>query len=220
MQDNFTDILSRAASGLGIRLGEREISLFRMYERELLLWNNRINLIRLKTPVDLPVKHCVDSLIPLKFIAARSASLLDIGSGAGFPGIPLKIAADSLAVTLMEASRKKASFLKYVVSTLGLTRIDVLQSRAESLAGRENYKGAYEIVVSRAAFKLSEFVALATPFLSPSGIVIAMKGRGIQQELEAALPELHALGLKVRERAELRLPVTGDTRNIIIITRY
>jgi 16S rRNA (guanine527-N7)-methyltransferase len=153
MEKKLSQILSEAANAMGIALGKGEHSLFAAYYGELLAWNRKINLVSVKSDRDIIIKHFIDSLTLLPYIRHNTCRVLDIGSGAGFPGIPLKIAVNSLKVFLLESSRKKSSFLKHVIRSLDLTDTVVIHNRAELLMD-EAYRGFFQIVTSRATFKL------------------------------------------------------------------
>jgi 16S rRNA (guanine527-N7)-methyltransferase len=216
MEKKFSQILSEAANALGIALGERELSLFAAYYGELLAWNSKINLISVKSDRDIIIKHFIDSLTLLPYINDNACRILDIGSGAGFPGIPLKIAVSSLKVFLLESSRKKSSFLKHVTRSLGLTDAVVVHNRAQFLMEDETYSGYFQIVTSRATTKLPEFLRMGAFFLAADGFLIAMKGKKSDQELTEAAGMSYGLGLKYIGSHDLRLPITGDFRRLII----
>ena len=216
METTLQKILSEASSALGVRLGEREFALFQEYYSELLFWNSKINLISVKSELDIPIKHFVDSLMPLQFIEKKTGSLLDIGTGAGFPGIPLKIVADTLEISLLDSSRKKASFLKNIVRKLRLEHTTVINKRVELLMTDETYRGAFDVVISRASFRLPQFLEIGAFFIPPGGILIAMKGVNINKELEEAEEISQEVGLKHIGCHAIRLPITEDFRNIVI----
>jgi 16S rRNA (guanine527-N7)-methyltransferase len=216
MEQRVSQKLSEAANVLGIALGDRETSLFAAYYGELLAWNNKINLISAKSERDIIIKHFIDSLTLLPYIKDETCRVLDIGSGAGFPGIPLKIAVSSLKVFLLESSRKKTSFLKHVIRSLDLTDAVVIHNRAELLMEDESYRGSFQVVTSRATFKLPEFLRMGAFFLAPKGSLIAMKGNLSDQELRDANEMSHSLGLECIGSRDLTLPITGDFRRIII----
>ena len=216
MEKTLSKILSEAAGAMGIALGERELSLFATYYRELLAWNSKINLLSVKSDQDIVIKHFIDSLTLLPYIRDETCRVLDIGSGAGFPGIPLKIALNSVKVSLLESSRKKSSFLKHVIRSLGLTDAVVINSRAECLMEDETYSGYFQIVASRATAKLPVFLRMGAFFLAPNGFLIAMKGKKSDQEQTEAAGISHSLGLKYIGSHDLTLPMTGDFRRIII----
>jgi 16S rRNA (guanine527-N7)-methyltransferase len=216
MEEKLSRILSEGAGALGIALGERELSLFATYYRELLAWNKKINLISVKSDRDVVIKHFVDSLTLLPYIRSETCRVLDIGSGAGFPGIPLKIAVDSLKVSLLESSRKKSSFLKHVIRSLALTDAVVIHNRAEFLMEDETYSGYFQIVTSRATSKLPEFLRMGAFFLAPNGFLIAMKGKMSDHEQTEAAGISHRLGLEHIGSHDLTLPIIGDFRRIIL----
>jgi 16S rRNA (guanine527-N7)-methyltransferase len=216
MEERVSRILSEGANALGIALGDREKALFAAYCGELLAWNNKINLISAKSERDIIIKHFIDSLTLLPYIKHETCRVLDIGSGAGFPGIPLKIAVTSLKVFLLESSRKKTSFLKHVIRSLSLTDTVVIHNRAEFLMKDETRRDFFQIVTSRATFKLPEFLRMGAFFLAPKGSLIAMKGKISDQEMTDAAETSQSLGLKYIGGHDLTLPISGDFRRIII----
>ena len=216
--ENLKDIISTASGDIGITLTSRETDLLVEYYKELLLWNEKMSLVSVKSPLDIP-KHFIDSLTVTKFIKDGDLKLLDIGTGAGLPGIPLKIKMESLRVTLLDSSRKKISFLKSVIRKLGLRDISVVNDRAESLIHEKGYKGFFDIVISRAAFKIPHFLILGEPFLSDGGILIAMKGKNADDELERAADTIRRTGLELTCSHEIKLPVTGESRKILCFHR-
>jgi len=216
--EEFKKIINRAANGIGITLTKREIDLLSEYREELLRWNRKMSLVSIKSPLDLP-KHFIDSLTVTRFINGDHPKLLDIGTGAGLPAIPLKITMRSLRVTLLDSSRKKTSFLKGVVRRLGLKDISIINGRAESMKDSDNYLGHFDIIISRAAFKIPYYLSLGEPLLSEGGTLIAMKGRNTKNELEQADDALRKTNLELTGTHEINLPVTGETRNILCFQR-
>jgi 16S rRNA (guanine527-N7)-methyltransferase len=210
------DILFQAALTMDISLTAKELVLFETYYKELLTWNKKINLVSVKSDLDIPIKHFIDSLTLLPYIKRKTGQVLDIGSGAGFPGIPLKIALNSLTVVLLESSRKKSSFLKHIIRSLNLTDITVINNRGEILMEDETYRGRFEVVISRATFKLPQLLRIGGFFLSPSGSLIAMKSKKSDPELTEAADMSQKVGLKYITSHNLTLPMTGDFRKIII----
>jgi 16S rRNA (guanine527-N7)-methyltransferase len=207
-------ILGRAANRIGLELDESRLSLFRTYEKELLFWNRKVNLISHKTEFDIPIRHFIDSLTLARFVPSGSR-LLDIGTGGGFPGVPLKILDPSILLTLVESNGKKVSFLRELCRKLNL-EVKILHSRVEELAGQ--YRSAFDIVVSRAGLRLPELLETGSLFTSPGGKIIAMKGGDSREE--ESLPEgfIHRLGLTLSDTRTLRLPITGDGRKILIFS--
>lgn len=210
------DMLVNGAFSLGITLSEKELASFATYQRELLHWNKKINLVSVKSDLDIPIKHFLDSLTLVPFIQATRGQVLDIGSGAGFPGIPLKIAIDSLNISLLESSRKKASFLKHIIRSLHLTDITVIHNRAEYLMEDETYRGSFSIIISRATLKLPQFFRMGAYFLAPKGVLLAMKSKRVEEEFTEAENISQNLGFQYVARHDITLPVTGDFRTIIM----
>lgn len=214
---NIHDILAGAAGEMGISLTAQALDRFTAYSRELSFWNEKMSLVSLKSPHDV-TKHLIDSLSPARFIEDGNR-LLDIGTGAGLPGIPLTIARGPLHVTLIDASRKKSSFLKSVIRTLDLRSASVVTGRAESLADNPHYRGAFDIVISRATFKIAQLLTVGEPFLAPEGTLIAMKGNHPDEELARATDSLIQTGLALTGFHKIVLPVTGEERTLLCFSR-
>jgi 16S rRNA (guanine527-N7)-methyltransferase len=220
MDDPFLDTLARGAAAVGVPLGDEPLRLFARYHQELLLWNRRINLVSEPSAREVALRHFVDSLTPLPWIARSGGHrLIDLGCGGGFPGIPLRIARPDLQLTLVEASRKKASFLSQVVRVLSLDGVTLLQERVETLSTRATFAGRYDTVISRAAFKLPDLIRKAALFLSPGGRLIALKGPSPEAEMAAAEPVLAPAGMVFEACRHVSLPVINLQRNIIIYSR-
>ena len=171
----WSDLIIEGAGVFGIDLTDRQSRQFALHAAELARWNQKINLTAITDPAEVAVKHFIDSLPAARFIP-KDATLLDIGSGGGFPGIPLKVLRPSVSVTLIDASRKKVNFLKHVMRTLKLKNIEALHMRAEDLADDPLYRHRFDVITSRALASLKLFCRLAVPLLSDEGIIIALKG--------------------------------------------
>lgn len=219
MENNLGNILSEASEALGVHLKDRELALFSIYFTELLLWNKKMNLVSVTSDLDIPIKHFIDSLVPVLFLINRDAKLLDIGSGAGFPGLPMKIAVPSLQVFLLDASRKKTSFLKHIIRNLRLLDTTVIHKRAEDLMAGDAYRNYFDIVISRATLKLSELLRMGAFFLKPEGIVIAMKGRNMAIEWNEGANMADLSGLTFLFCRDILLPVKGDLRKIVLFKK-
>lgn len=174
----------------GTHIDDEMMGRFFEYTFELLRWNHTTNLTAITDPLDIAVKHLADSISPASDIGKRGV-VLDIGSGGGFPGIPLKIANPGLTVTLIDASRKKVSFMRHVIRHLNLTGITALHARAEELAKQDTYLKFFEVVISRALSDLTKYLALALPLVSKPGTIIAMKGRLDGNEVSSARSFFH-----------------------------
>jgi 16S rRNA (guanine527-N7)-methyltransferase len=205
------------ARKLGIVIDEGHTALFCTHAAELINWNRKINLTAITNPRDIAIKHFVDSLAPAGCIP-DGARLLDIGSGAGFPGIPLKISKPSISVLLIDAVRKKINFLKHVLRILGLENIEARQIRTENLLKGTGQAISFDVIIGRALSDLAPFVKSALPLLSRQGTIIAMKGKVGAKELDAVCahaPE-DQYSLEVER---YKLPLIQASRSIVIIKR-
>ena len=215
----WRQLLAEGSRAFGVEIGPEVAEQLAMHARELLRWTARINLTAITDAREIAVKHILDSLAPAGLLPPHG-TLLDIGSGAGFPGIPLKLVRPSLGVTLIDASRKKVNFLKHVIRTLGLTDIQALHLRAEDLGGQPDLPHQFEFIVSRALSTLEPFLRTALPLLTPGGIVIAMKGRLTDSEAPAAV--VARLGAESSIALEVRsygLPLLESQRSLVILRK-
>ena len=210
--DSAIRLFLETARELRIPLSKEKIPLFEQYYRELLSWNEKINLTRITDVREVIVNHFLDSLVPERFIAP-GASIADIGTGAGFPGLPLKIIRPDLVVTLIDSSFKKVAFLRHVVRTLGLTGVDVRQVRIEK---RKSRAPEFMFGIGRAVSALPAFLAMARRAVVVGGSIVAMRGAQFQEELEGVKKMLPELNLSVRVVSRVVLPVTEVKRGIII----
>lgn len=213
----FHEYLKRGAEELGISISPEQQVSFTLFANELCKWNRKINLTSITLPEEIAVKHFVDSLSLAKY-ADLTGTLLDIGSGGGFPGIPLKIIAPKLTVVSVDAVEKKINFQRHIARSLGLEGFTALHSRVENLF--PEYKNSFNCVVSRAFADIPEFVKYALPLLADNGCIIAMKGRGGRNEAEAATAELKKMGAVVSAIYEFELPLLNDLRAIIVIRKF
>ncbi|MDA8125011.1 MAG: 16S rRNA (guanine(527)-N(7))-methyltransferase RsmG [Deltaproteobacteria bacterium] len=219
MEDSLRQNLSLGAAEIGLTLDPAALDLFSAYQRELLLWNQRINLVSDKSSREIVIRHFLDSLTVVPWIARPEGMAIDLGSGAGFPGIPLQIALPQLQMTLVESSRKKSSFLQHIVRTLGLSQITVIRERVEALIGEKSCAGSFDTVVSRAAFKLPELIRTAAFFLKPGGLLIAMKGPDPQEEMAEAGAILDGVGMAHAASHDIPSPLEKIARKIVIYQR-
>lgn len=216
MAYNPLSLLSEHAEEFGLSLSQEDIAKFDIYLRDLKAWNERFNLTAIRDDQGIIIKHFLDSLTPLRFIK-RGSALLDIGAGAGFPGIPMKIVEPSLKVTLLDSVNKKVVFMKHMISGLGLTDIEAVHNRAEDLA--KTGKGRFDVVISRALASLSDFIKLGEPFLTQDGILIVMKGKNAADEVKEASKALERKKMKVRSIERLSLPLGMGERGIAVLER-
>ena len=179
--------LKSGAQKLGLHLSQQQLELFEMYYRELVDWNRKINLTRITGYEEVQLKHFLDSLtvtLATKPLAGgESLSVIDVGTGAGLPGIPLKILLPDIRIVLLEATAKKTKFLHHVVATLGLNDVEIVVGRAEEVAHNARYRERFDLVLSRAVASLSTLVELTLPFCAVGGSFVAQKKGNIEQEV-------------------------------------
>jgi 16S rRNA (guanine527-N7)-methyltransferase len=188
---------------------------------QLLAWNRVTNLTTVTEPAAMARNHYLDSLSAAPFLPPEAA-LLDVGSGGGFPGLPLHLVRPGLRTTLIDASRKKVSFLRHVIRELGLTGISALHHRAEDLVGRPGGPVCFEVIVSRALGGVEPFVRLALPLLAETGRIIAFKGRMAPDEMCAVqhAAEAGAFGAVLRMRCQsYRIPGLASERRLLVFDR-
>lgn len=209
-------LLLKNARQLNIELNKQQLALFDVYKNELLEWNAKTNLISENSSLEIVTRHFLDSLTALKFIQKTGSRILDIGAGAGFPGIPLKIAQPDLEIYLLEANRKKVSFLKHIIRILKLSGTFVLHDRLENIIQTDLWKENFDIVISRAAFKLSELVAQSDFFLADGGQLIALKGPNVDEEIKLWLSDQNRHKISQLIQYDIEASFLGAPRKIII----
>jgi len=208
-------LLQEGAAALGVVLSPAAREQFRSYLRELQTWNARVNLTGLKSPRDLIIKGFLDSLAILPFLG-ETPSLADLGSGAGFPGLVVKLARPEMALTLVESRGKKAAFLQYVVALWQLPEVEVVQAQLTPKLAKK-WGPRFAAVTSRATFPLPDFLKLAAPLLRPGGRALALKGPKLPPaELEAARKRLAGLDMEDLELRDYRLPPDGELRLVAV----
>lgn len=197
---------------IGLDCSDAQLNAFITYLSELKKWNRAYNLTSIRKDKDIIIKHFLDSLLYLKGIPDVISTLADAGSGAGFPGIPIKIMRSKITVSLIESSKKKAAFLRHIIRTLKLTEIDVIQGRLEDLFKKRDY----DVIVSRATFKIKDLLEMTCPHIRRDSLIILSKGPGISDELK--LLDNTEYGDSVKDVLKLQLPFTKITRNLVILT--
>jgi 16S rRNA (guanine527-N7)-methyltransferase len=207
-------ILIKGARELGIRLTSGQASLFLEYLEKVKFWNERINLIGTEDEEQIVVNHFLDSITVVPFVPENS-KLLDIGSGAGFPGIPLKIVRPSLEITLLDSVHKKVFFMRDVIRGLGLKGIRAVSGRAENVID-EVPRAYFDFVVSRAVGKIEKLIELSIPYLREGGRIILMRGKKGLEEWDEAKDKT-GRNVELLESKEFSLPFSGHKRVILVI---
>lgn len=211
---------SQWAEALGAPLEPAQIAQFRQYEALLLDWNERMNLTAVRRPVDIRIRHFLDSLSCVKVMGELNGrSLIDVGTGAGFPGLPLRILFPQLRLTLVESVAKKGQFLQAVVDELGLTGVVIQAERAEVLGQQSQHRQQYDWAVARAVAELRVLVEYLLPLCRVGGQMLAQKGEGIHEELEAAHSAIALLGGAGPKLASITLPERVQSHYFVTILK-
>jgi 16S rRNA (guanine527-N7)-methyltransferase len=207
--------LEKGLAEMGMSLTEERIHSFELFANELKKWNRKVNLTSICKDVDIAVKHIIDSLV---FAACVNAGdqVLDIGSGAGVPSIPLKIVHPEIRVVSVDAVGKKILFQRHVARMLSLKYFEALHTRVEKL--HSTHAGRFDVITSRAFSKLEMFVVLAAPLLKSGGRIIAMKGPHLDNEFERAGDELRLLGFEISSVSDYSLPMNKGERSLVTVT--
>ena len=218
MRDN--SVFIQGLSSLGIELDKQQLEQFEMYYDLLIEWNSFMNLTAITEYEEVIQKHFLDSLSLIKSYQIKSGdTLLDMGTGAGFPGIPLKIAYPELNVLLMDSLNKRINFLNEVIKKLGLDNISAIHARAEEQARKLEYREQFDLVVSRAVAKMVSLAELCLPYVKKGGYFIPYKSGKITEELEEAEYGLECLGGKLDQKVTFTLPNTDMDRTLIRIKK-
>lgn len=220
MSTRIDGLLARGAAWLGINIDDRQLALFEQYYALLVEWNKRVNLTALVNERDVVIKHFIDSLTLLKDITPdEAARVVDVGSGAGFPGLPLKIARPDINLVLLESVRKKADFLLRVVDILSLSGVSVICARVEDAARQKDMRAAFDYTVSRAVASLPVLLEYCLPLLKTGGFFVAMKGPAVTDEAASAGMALDLLGGMLERISHFILPFSGEKRSLVLIRK-
>jgi 16S rRNA (guanine527-N7)-methyltransferase len=217
--------LVQGARSLGLELSPRQLAQLDQFGAALREGNQRVNLTRITDPAQVEIRHFLDSLtavLPLRDLLRERAALrvVDVGSGGGLPGVPLKIALPEIRLTLVESVGKKAAFLQETVEQLGLADVLVVNARAEAAGRDPQHRDAYDAAVARALGKLAVVIELCAPFLAPGGLLVALRRGDLDAETRAAAPAFKALKLWSRVPIAVDLPGLQDGRGLVVGEKY
>lgn len=221
--DNFESDLRKllidGANEFNISLDDERTDKFFKYKNMLKEWNEKINLTAIEDDRDIIIKHFVDSLSIIPLIKGDKIKLIDVGTGAGFPGIPVKIARESIEVTLLDSLDKRVKFLNEVIKENSLTGIKALHGRAEEKGVLPEFREKYDVCTARAVASLPVLIEYCLPFVKVGGCFIAMKG-SITEEIDNSKKALDIIGGKIEEVKEFSLPFSDSKRNVIVIRKF
>jgi 16S rRNA (guanine527-N7)-methyltransferase len=217
MEFENQELLVEGAKAFGIRLNPKQVETFDLYLRELLKWNQKINLTAIRSEKGIVLKHFLDSLSVSAYLS-KTASLLDIGSGAGFPGIPLRIVQPSLEITLIDSVRKKVDFQKHIIRMLGLKGAEAIHGRIQDKEILRGMTGQFDAVISRAFSDLQTLLLLAFPFLKKGGILLAMKGE-VDEEKMGLLSKREETQYRLKGITSFLLPKSSFKRSILLFEK-
>ncbi|MBI4127948.1 MAG: 16S rRNA (guanine(527)-N(7))-methyltransferase RsmG [Parcubacteria group bacterium] len=205
-------------SSFGLTLSNKIAGQFEHYANLLLEWNQKFNLTRITKPEEIVVKHFLDSASVLK-VMPDPKRIVDIGSGAGFPGVVLKIMCPQAKLVLIEANKKKASFLRHLASELNLAKTEVLEERAEVVGHKKEYRESFDLATGRAVAELAVLAEYALPLLTRDGLLVAQKSGEVSTELKRAEKSLTILGGAVMRIESVHLPSLRNERFLIVIKK-
>lgn len=214
----FSKILNSYLKELNIELNEIQTKQLYKYMNLLIEWNNKINLTAIIKPEEIILKHFVDSLTISKYVNNNS-SVIDVGTGAGFPGIPLKIYRTDLKVTLVDSLNKRLNFINTIIEELELKNVVTVHARAEEIGKNKLYREQFDVVTSRAVANLSILSEYLIPLAKINGKCLCMKGSEIEEELLNAKKAIDVLGGKIDKIEKFELPKSDIKRNVVLITK-
>ncbi len=213
-------LVHEARELFNVHITGRQVMLLMTYEKELLEWNQKFNLTAIRDSESIRTKHFLDSFsCVLAWQANPPSSLIDVGTGAGFPGLALKILYPNLKLTVVDSVGKKAMFCQHIVSTLGLNEVSVIQARAEDLGHNKNHREAYDWAVARAVANLNVLSEYLLPLVKVGGTMLAQKGETAHAEAKSAKKAMKLLGGELRELIPVNLPDVSDDRYLVLVDK-
>lgn len=214
----FSDLMIDYGKEIDIVFTEEQLQKFYQYMNLLIEWNEKINLTAIVEPKEIILKHFIDSLTIIQYIKPNE-SVIDIGTGAGFPGIPIKILREDLKITLLDSLNKRIKFLDEVIKELGLENINAVHTRIEEYAKNKQYREKYDVATSRAVANLTTLSEYMLPMVKIKGRAICMKGSEISDEISKSKKSIKILGGEIANIEEFTLPKSDNKRNLILIEK-
>ena len=215
---SFYNMLLKESNNIGIKLNNEQILKFEKYKKLLVSWNEKINLTAITDDEGIVLKHFIDCLEIVKYID-EGKKIIDVGTGAGFPGIPLAIMNESLKVTLVDSLNKRLIFLQEVINELNLKNVELVHARAEEFGQNKKYREKFDISTSRAVANLSTLSEYLIPLVKENGKIICMKASEAEEEIEQAKKAINVLGGTIKNVETFDLPQSDIGRTIITIEK-
>lgn len=216
-KNEFLEFMKEECEKNNIQISNEEIEKLYVYMKEILEWNEKVNVTAIKDEKEFIVKHFIDSLTIEKYIS-NGEKVLDIGTGAGFPGIPIKITKNKSHVDLVDSVNKKLNVIRDIIPKIKVEDIECIHTRAEDLAKNVKYRESYDVVTSRAVANLTTLVEYMLPFAKVGGKIICMKGPNVEEELTESKKAISILGGKIEQIENINIDSDYE-RNIIIIKK-
>ena len=217
---NFYDLMSKSSEEVGLQLSKEQYEKFIDYMKLLQEWNEKINLTAITEDEEIIKKHFIDSIKAFKRKEFKNAAnLIDVGTGAGFPGLPIAIMKDDIKITLLDSLNKRVNFLNNVVTKLGLSNVETIHSRAEDGARNNQLREKFDIATSRAVANMSVLSELCLPYVRVGGNFIALKGPSVDQEIKDSLNAIRVLGGELIDICEINIEETELRHNLVVVKK-
>jgi len=215
--EEFKNIIIEKSRKIKIEIDDYKAKQFFEYMNLVVEWNNNINLTSITEPNDVILKHFIDSLTIYKYV--KESKVIDVGTGAGFPGIPIKIADKDVNITLLDSLNKRINFLNEVIGKLELDNITAIHGRVEEVARNKEYRECFDVAVSRAVAPLNVLLEYMIPLVKVGGKCICMKGSNAEEEIETSKNALKKLNAEIETVESFELPGTDMKRNIVVVKK-
>lgn len=214
------ELLRKGLEDLGIKVNDKMLDNFNIYREILVDWNQKMNLTGIEDEKEVFIKHFLDSVSSVENEYIKDGiSLIDVGTGAGFPGLPLKICLENINLTLLDSLNKRINFLQEVSNNLGLENVEFIHGRAEDFGKLEEYREQYDVATARAVAGLPILMEFCVPFVKVGGYFVCLKGPNANLELEESKSAMEVLGLEFVEKIDIELPETDLKHNILVFKK-
>lgn len=218
-RDNGRKLLKEGLSKINLEISDKQIDQFMRYYELLLEWNSVMNLTAITEFEDVISKHFIDSISITNILNISNQKIIDIGTGAGFPGIPLKIMFPEIEITLLDSLNKRVNFLNHIIDELSLDKIEAIHGRAEDIAHNEDYRENYDIALSRAVARLPILLEYCIPFVKENGYFISYKSENVDEEIELSKKALETLASEFIDSKKYKLKDSENERYLVMIRK-